>query len=173
VPTYDIARFLFDYVSRPSDVGFRQLRERYLDSGIASFYDEIFLELQDAVERRQLNDALLSLYVHMPRILLTPRAHWWAATLENELNGTDVAQLEQDIGDRLLEGIMGTGAGSRAKPFQVLRVDDEYDVLSALGKTFASQALFADPRCDVITCSDASELWFDVSEPYLRSMMDR
>ena len=64
-----------------------------------------------------------------------------------------------------LESIRSTGDGTRAHPWSVLRVSDEYDVLRAAGRISREQTLLeADGRSlDRHVCDDDSEAWFDVS----------
>jgi hypothetical protein len=58
---------------------------------------------------------------------------------------------------------VASGDGTRARPWTVLRVSDEYDVLRSLGRRPASQELVgqAGRELDRIECVDGSEAWFD------------
>ena len=66
---------------------------------------------------------------------------------------------------RMVAGILATGDGTRARPWTVLRVSDEYDVLRSLGRRPVSQELVggAGRELDRIECTDGSEAWFDAS----------
>jgi hypothetical protein len=70
------------------------------------------------------------------------------------------------------EGILGTGDGTADHPYLVVRVSDEYDILRHLKKRSTSQGLRRkdDKSCDVMTCADGSQIWFDVSAPFNRLM---
>ena len=65
-----------------------------------------------------------------------------------------------------LQGILATGDGSRRKPYLVSQLSDEYDVLKLLGQTCEKQHLVQrGPRsCDVLTCDDGSQRWFNISD---------
>ena len=66
------------------------------------------------------------------------------------------------------EGILATGDGTKEKPYLVTRTSDEYDILQYLDKQFGGQALVSDGdrNFDVMTCSDGTELWFDITDPF-------
>ena len=65
----------------------------------------------------------------------------------------------------LAERYFQSGGGTQARPYLVTHIADEYDLLAVLGKEAASQRQVNSEggAFDVITCSDASELWFDVT----------
>lgn len=161
---YNVVSSLLEHITQPSTFSFSELRAAYLGSGLCSSYDEHFFVIRELIDDREFLAALDALTNVMPQLLLSPRAHWWAAYLNEQLGRSSSAVTEQQVGDLLLEGILSTGDGSPDNPFAVLRVDDEYDVLGALKKTFVRQELRSDPRCDVLICDDESELWFDLAD---------
>jgi hypothetical protein len=65
-----------------------------------------------------------------------------------------------------LRGLLATGDGTRKSPFLVTYLTDEADVMRALDQTdIRCQQLVetGSKRCDVITCHDGSDIWFDVT----------
>lgn len=101
----------------------------------------------------------------MPGALLSPAAH---AALARALAGAghrEQAARERALAETALASIVTTGDGTRERPWSVLRVSDEYDVLRALGRRPVDQSVHRDgPRTlDRHACDDGSEVWFDVT----------
>lgn len=64
-----------------------------------------------------------------------------------------------------LDSILSSGDGSAERPWSVLRISDEYDVLAAQDRRSTDQELVVDGdrRLDHHRCADGSEAWFDVT----------
>ena len=101
-----------------------------------------------------------------PNLLLSPLAHLLLSAALKEEGNEKAADLERFICFRCVDGIGLTGDGTRARPYLVLRTSDEYDMLNAQGKQFASQHLVHEggKSYDRMVCADDSELWFDVTD---------
>jgi hypothetical protein len=101
----------------------------------------------------------------MPCWLLSPRAHFLAGYAARETGDDDEAELAGLLMHACLRGILASGDGTPNRPYLVTHVSDEYDVIDALGQSVRTQTLAeANGRyCDVITCHDGRELWFDAS----------
>jgi hypothetical protein len=78
------------------------------------------------------------------------------------------AASELSIATALMKGILASGDGSEERPWLVLYIDDEYDILEHFKKEPVSQALVPREKtwCDRMECRDGSIIWFDVSAPY-------
>lgn len=100
------------------------------------------------------------------RAAFSPRAHYFAAEAHTLLGELDDAEVERWAFSACLQGILATGDGTRRKPYLIAQLPDEYDVLKLLGLTCLKQHLVQRGRrsCDVISCHDGSQLWFNVSD---------
>jgi hypothetical protein len=97
--------------------------------------------------------------------LLSPEAHAYMAFLHERLGDGEAAAMEHAIVDACLRGILSTGDGTEAAPYDVLAPGDEYAVLARLGRTSVEQRLVRREgrHYDVHVLDDGGELWFDVS----------
>jgi hypothetical protein len=104
------------------------------------------------------------------------RAHVLKAGAQNEL-GQD-PRFHATIAHNLLESILVTGDGSEGRPYHVLSVEEEYDVLKRLQLQKVRQALLTDPKhkdrhLDELECQDRRDgrtvfVYFDINEFYGR-----
>ena len=125
--------------------------------------ENLFTEKQYAAAHRRLSDA-------MPNLLLSPRAHLIASLAARELDDTKAHEFENFVCFRCLDGLLATGDGGEDQPFLVLRTSDIYDVLLHQQKELAQQSLVqkGGRSYDHMTCTDGTELWFDVTDAYER-----
>jgi hypothetical protein len=107
-----------------------------------------------------------------PNLLLSPAANMWMSIAAEKLGRKDDSEWSCNLGLFLIRCMMKTGDGSANKPFVVLRVEDEYDLLMALKKDRAAQFLLFNNETlrvlDRIVCTDESEVYFDITIPYKR-----
>jgi len=96
---------------------------------------------------------------------LSPRMHFLAGVAAAELGRTARASEQRRQLQACLQGLLGTGDGTRERPFLVTHASDEYDVVRALGHQPITQQLVdsGSRRMDVIGCRGGIELWFDVT----------
>ena len=75
------------------------------------------------------------------------------------------ARAERGLQALAIESIRSTGDGTRERPWSVLRISDQYDLLRADRRTSRQQSLVtADGGLlDRHVCDDGTEAWFDVS----------
>ncbi|WP_243059310.1 DUF4919 domain-containing protein [Nocardioides sp. SR21] len=111
-------------------------------------------------------DGLAALQRLMPGALLSPSAHGALADALARAGRQQAAARERLIARAALAGILATGDGSRERPWSVLRVSDEYDVLRSQRRRSTEQTLERDGsrHLDRHVCDDGSEAWFDVTE---------
>lgn len=66
--------------------------------------------------------------------------------------------------------ILSTGDGTKEHPFVVASTTEEYLILRHFGKTQSIQMLIDDEKgpMDVMSCTDGSSYYFDISEFYGR-----
>lgn len=117
-----------------------------------------------ALARGDHRQAVAAIRALMPGAFFSPAAHAALAAAYAGLGDDTRARAERSLQALALESIHSTGDGTRSRPWSVLRVSDEYDVLRAAGRTSRQQTLHqTDGRSlDRHVCDDGSELWFDV-----------
>ena len=100
-----------------------------------------------------------------PNLLLSPLAHFMLSQAYLDLKREDEAEGEKAMGRLILKSILATGKGTKKRPYAVMRVEDEKDVLSALKKQAGAQFLIRDKSrvFDLLQCSDGSEVYFDIT----------
>lgn len=99
---------------------------------------------------------------HMPGLFLSPQAHARLAQAYEVLGRVDDVVREQKLAAIALDSIRQSGTGAHGAPYEVLRVQDEYDILSASGLRPTDQAQQEDNDgvFDVLTVEDGSTFWF-------------
>ncbi len=102
--------------------------------------------------------------------VLSPRIHYLAAEAADGLGDERTGELERFLFVLCLKGLLATGEGTQAAPYSVCHVTDEHDLLEAGGHEPAAQSLVAHEGrwCDVVTCADGREVWFDVTVLFQR-----
>lgn len=103
----------------------------------------------------------------MPGAYFSPSAHAALGAARAGLGDEARARSERRTQVLALESIRSTGDGTRAHPWNVLRISDEYDVLRADRRTSREQTLVTvDGRpLDRHLCEDGSQAWFEVGRP--------
>jgi hypothetical protein len=98
----------------------------------------------------------------MPGAFFSPSAHLALAEAFERLGDGSRAAREERLARAAVAGVLGSGDGSAERPWTVLRVSDEYDVLQAQQRTSLVQTLVRrDGRVlDRHQCSDGAEAWF-------------
>ena len=159
-----------EFLAEPDPQRYRKLRalvmaDKAYNAGSTALEGvEVLLDHGRAAEARRRVRQLL------PDWLLSPRAHRLAAEAARRLGDELGEQREWLVHRRCVEGLLTTGDGTRARPFLVTHVDDEYDLVEHLGKKLAHQDLVLDDgrSLDRITCQDGSEYWFDLTDVHAR-----
>jgi hypothetical protein len=159
-------RQLAAFVERPCKLTYLAARDALLGQSPLPLSASDFVELEgmlDLGEHQLLRDRL---EVLPPSKALSPRVHFLAAEAALALGDFEDVELERSLFVLALQGLLATGDGTPANPFIVCHTTDEHDALAALGHEPAGQSLveFEGRFCDVWTCSDGREVWFDVSD---------
>lgn len=152
-------------------------RETYLElyralvaqPGYAPYSREL-AELEELVERGELEAAANLITTAMGNLILSPRAHSLASRLYDGLGDSQGAQMERVLTSACLRGITSTGDGSFEAPYLVARVSDERDVANALDQRVEGSSLHSDGErhYDALHLADGSKLWFDITDAYNR-----
>jgi hypothetical protein len=154
------------FLTTPTAETFAAVRDLVVNAANYDGYSQDLRKMEDAYQQKRFADVKNAFAQAQPNLLLSPGAHLLLSiTLRDEGNAKG-SEMERFICFRCVDGIKSTGDGTEEKPYLVLRTSDEYDMLSALDKQFASQHLIhAKGRSyDKMTCVDGSELWFDITD---------
>ena len=94
--------------------------------------------------------------------LLSPSFHLWSARLAESMGDEEAIELAEFQFHACLTGLFATGDGSRQSPYRITYTSDVADLLTALGKKALAQHLVrrVDGCCDLVSCTDGSELLF-------------
>lgn len=101
----------------------------------------------------------------MPGAFLSPAAHrLWSRSLA-ALDDPAGAAREDRLARLALAAILGSGDGTEERPWRVLRVSDEYDVLEARGLRSREQRVVErDARVlDAHRCAGEEQVWFELA----------
>jgi hypothetical protein len=128
-----------------------------LSQELAAF--DRLLEREDWAGMRDLADEVTDNW------MLTPYFHEVLALAYKMLGDENRSALEAELFKACAQGVLLTGNGSEAKPFEVVRVDDAYGVLLYLGKDWVKEEELVSgaARCRVLRCADGTSYWFDYS----------
>ena len=154
------------FLSDPTPESFRAVREFVVNSPNYNGYSQDLRDMECALDEKRFADVKSTFAEAQPNLLLSPLAHLLLSAALKEEGNARASDLERFICFRCVDGLTSTGDGTRARPYLVLRTSDEYDVLNAQGKQFASQHLVHEggKSYDCMTCDDGTELWFDITE---------
>lgn len=104
----------------------------------------------------------------MPGALLSPGVHARLGMAHAELGDEAAARREDTFAQVAMSSALSTGDGSAGRPWRVLRVCDEYDLLGALEKEtngVRTQRAADGRMVDVHSCVDGSEVHFVIGMP--------
>jgi hypothetical protein len=155
------------FLKQPQPDRFLELRYAYEKSSIYTPYENYKASAFPLLDREQYSEALEYLLSVLPKWFLNPGIHHVLAYTNHKLARTDEESLENKIAQLLLYGILSSGNGSEVRPYLILYVDDEYEVLESLGKKSRLQQLIEKNACsfDVQICQEGDSIWFDATTP--------
>jgi hypothetical protein len=125
---------------------------------------DVVAAVSPALARGDHGEAASVVTALMPAAFFSPSAHAALAAAHAGLGDAARSTTERRLQALALESIRSTGDGTRERPWTVIRISDEYDVLRAARRTSREQALLTvDGRSlDRHVCDDGSEAWFEV-----------
>ena len=160
------------FLDEPDEGSLRALRSAIIDLPGYGFLDTDVLELDQLVMEQRY--AVVAGFVQglMPAWLLSPRVHALASLAAEALGDDALARRERAMARACILGIKRSGDGSRNAPFPVTHISDEHDLAEHMGLEVLSQSRGTAPcgLCDVLTCADGTELWFDIDAPMQNSL---
>jgi hypothetical protein len=155
----------YTFLEQPSADGFRELAESLFASAAYAPYSTDLRDIAVLCQQERYEDALAKSDSCLWGMILSPRLHVYRSLAFNKLGNVSAEQMEEVIFRACIEGIVGTGDGTRASPYLVTGISDEYDVIQSLKKRSVRQRLHqeGDRAFDVHLLDDGTELWFDIT----------
>lgn len=161
-----MADLLSDFLDNPAGDTFLPLREAVIAAPEYDMFSDGLNRLGDLVESSDAAGALAMAPELMPNWLLSPQVHYLLSKAAEMQLDTDRTNSEMVMFQACMHGLTSSGDGTEDQPFAVLHVSDEYAILDALDKEPSGQRreMRDGQAFDVVTCSDESELWFDITD---------
>jgi hypothetical protein len=171
-PSRSVRENFLEFLKKPSIEGFLGLRKQVAASDHYAPYSNEPDMLMAALGAGHPQAAIDLFWRSFPNLLLSPLAHFILSHAYLDLKREDEAEGEKAMGKLILKSILATGKGTKKRPYAVMRVEDEKDVLSALKKQASVQFLVRDKSrvFDLLQCSDGSEVYFDITLFYGRGI---
>ena len=171
-PSRSVRENFLEFLKKPSVDGFEILRQQVAASDRYAPYSNELDMLMAALCAGEPQAVIDLFWRSFPNLLLSPLAHFILCQAYQDLKREDEAEGEKAMGRLILKSILATGKGTKKKPYAVMRVEDEKDVLSVLKKQAGAQFLVRDKSrvFDLMQCSDDSEVYFDITLFYGRGM---
>jgi hypothetical protein len=172
LPSMSVKETFLEYLKKPSTEGFQSLRQQVAASDRYAPYSNELDVLAAALGAGHPQAAIDLFWRSFPNLLLSPLAHLMLSQAYLGLKKENEAEGEKAMGHLILKSILATGKGTKKKPYAVMRVEDERDVLSALKKQAGAQFLImaGSRMLDLLQCSDGSEVYFDITLMFGRGM---
>jgi len=158
----EFARFL----TLPSRATYLAARSAWLQLNVEPLTPADLQAVSELLAAGEVTAVIEQVHGWKSRAALSPRVHYFAAEAHESLGEAEQAEMERWVFSACLQGILATGDGTRRKAYIVSQLSDEYDVLKLLGLRSEKQHLVqrASRSYDVLTCTDGSQLWFNVSD---------
>lgn len=159
-----IANALEKWAANPTAAGFQALRRSVLESGRYQPYPNPspFLIATQAIEKHDYQSALDAIQSQGANLALSPQAYELQAQAYSGLGDLSAEIRAIKLAEACLQGILKSGDGSTKRPYQVLHISDEYEVLASLGVTMTQQELSG--GLDLLTLPDGKKLAFSIRD---------
>jgi hypothetical protein len=171
IPMRSVRENYLEFLKGPSTEGFQRLRQQVAASDRYAPYSNELDILVAALGAGHPQSAIDLFWRSFPNLLLSPLAHLMMSQAYLDPKKENEAEGEKTMGRLILKSILATGKGTKKRPYAVMRVEDERDVLSVLKKQAGTQLLMKDKSrvFDLLQCSDGSEVYFDITMMYGRT----
>lgn len=161
---------LTNFLQDPNQETFLAIRAAILAHPGYAPYSKDLAEIEAALFAKEPEKAQALLKAAQPNVLLSPRAHLFAAVLARGRGDQDRVGMETFFANTCARGILSTGDGSEQAPYLVLRVEDVRDVVKFLEKKLVAQTSVQREQrhLEQAQTEDGLSLWFDVTDAYLQ-----
>lgn len=160
-----LAQLIESYLRTPDDANRRRVRDVLASRG--NYDPEVSVERAAApyLSTGSYAEVVQHLLDLMPGAMLSPVAHRLLADAYAQLGDAAAARHQTTLADLSMAALLASGNGSSTRPWAVLRVSDEHDVVAHFGRTSVHRRYEErDGRLlDVHVADDHSLVWFDVS----------
>ena len=165
LPSLSVKENFLAFLNKPSADGFEILRQQVAASDRYAPYSNELDMLVAALGAGEPQATIDLFWRSFPNLLLSPLAHFIQSQAYLDLKKENEAEGEKTMGRLILKSILATGKGTKKRPYAVMRVEDERDVLSALKRQAGAQFLMTDKNrvLDLLQCSDGSDFYFDIT----------
>jgi hypothetical protein len=165
LPSMSVKETFLEYLKKPSVENFLAARQKVSESDRYAPYSNELDVLVANLCAGHPQSAIDLFWQSFPNLLLSPLAHMMLSQAYLNLKKENEAEGEKAMGRLILKSILATGKGTKKKPYAVMRVEDERNVLSALKRQAGAQFLMKDKSrvFDLLQCSDGSEVYFDIT----------
>lgn len=152
------------YITAPGSAALHSLRTAVQADPTYSASGNHVAEATALLEAGDLDEAEACLSFFRKGGFFNPSTHRLLARVMRAKGREDIAQLEEQLEFFAIKSLLDSGDGTRTRPYVVLRVADEYDVLDLLGRSLERQAVVTEGGrlFDLIECTDGSEVWFEL-----------
>ncbi len=126
--------------------------------------------VEPLIARQAYDEAIAALRDLMPGAIFSPLVHARLADALGHSGQQQAADHEWSLSRAAIGSILATGDGTAERPWSVLRISDEYDVLRSMHKRSRRQEVqqIGSRYLDHHLCDDDSEVYFDVTALFPR-----
>ena len=163
-------KLFFKFIETLDQEDYLKVRTELINSPYYNPYSQEMNQIDSLIDEGKLKEARQVLSESFPNLLLSPGAHLTLSFLVKDSKDDKGAEMEAFLAVACCQGILGTGEGTQEKPYLIVRTSDEYDVIRFLKKDFKKQTLSEKEgrHLEQIECQDGSEVWFDITDPFLQ-----
>ena len=128
-------------------------------------YTNYMTEVDLLMKQENFDKAMNFLVLQMPNRVLNPGIHKLLSFIQHKRGDKEAAHTEYTLAMLFLEGLLSTGSGTEEKPYVVLHVEDEHDILEHLGQSHKSVTLVrkGEAAYDKVVSGHDTVVWFDVT----------
>lgn len=154
------------FLDSPGANTYLALRDVIYGSDVFDMSSNALLQLEEAVREERFDDVPAIQDTLMPNFLLCTRAHALLGKAADARGETERAVSEMRMAEACSFGMRSTGDGSRLLPYHVMHPADGYDLALVMEREVVDQRSegFNGNAFDVLTCSDESEIWLDMTK---------
>lgn len=101
--------------------------------------------------------------------MLSARCHLMKSFALKQLGNENDAQSENIIAHQIMEGMAASGDGTLEKPYVIIRISDERDLMMYLGEEFTSQSLSNQNgmMLDILTTASGKQIYFNITDCFI------
>lgn len=135
-------------------------------------YSDDIDQLNELLDAEKFEEAL---QYNNANTLLSARCHLLKSFALKQLGNDKDAQSENIIAHQILEGMAASGDGTLEKPYMVLRISDERDLMMYLDEEFTSQSLSNrnGMMLDVLTTVSGKQIHFNITDCFIAMQAKR